>query len=70
MDTTTRVQILDKTVCISHSTNTLGKGMNPIILPPAKHQSPNSFIQQFQIKSMQKIKTIHFQIIFTLHTLA
>ena len=23
------------TVCISHSTNTLGKGMNPIILPPA-----------------------------------
>ena len=30
----TRVQILDKTDCISHSTNTLGKGMNPIILPP------------------------------------
>ena len=26
---------LDKTDCISHSTNTLGKGMNPIILPPA-----------------------------------
>ena len=25
----------DKTDCISHSTNTLGKGMNPIILPPA-----------------------------------
>ena len=21
--------------CVSHSTNTLGKGMNPIILPPA-----------------------------------
>ena len=35
MDTVTRVQILDKTDCISHSTNTLGKGMNPIILPPA-----------------------------------
>ena len=32
---TTRVQILDKTDCISHSTNTLGKGMNPIILSPA-----------------------------------
>ena len=31
----TRVQILDETDCISHSTNTLGKGMNPIILPPA-----------------------------------
>ena len=35
MDTAIRVQILDKTDCISHSTNTLGKGMNPIILPPA-----------------------------------
>ena len=35
MDTATRVQILDQTDCISHSTNTLGKGMNPIILPPA-----------------------------------
>ena len=31
----TRVQILDLTDCISHSTNTLGKGMNPIVLPPA-----------------------------------
>ena len=35
MDTVARVQILDETCCISHSTNTLGKGMNPIILPPA-----------------------------------
>ena len=35
MDTATRVQILDETDCISHSTNTLGKGMNPIILPPS-----------------------------------
>ena len=35
MDTATQVQILDLTDCISHSTNTLGKGMNPIILPPA-----------------------------------
>ena len=26
---------LDETDCISHSTNTLGKGINPIILPPA-----------------------------------
>ena len=33
MDPTTRVQILDETDCISHCTNTLGKGMNPIILP-------------------------------------
>ena len=28
-------QILDETDCISHCTNTLGKGMNPVILPPA-----------------------------------
>ena len=35
MDTATRVQILDETDCISHSTNTLGKGMNPIILSAA-----------------------------------
>ena len=38
MDMATRVQILDETDCISHSTirtNTLGKGMNPITLPPA-----------------------------------
>ena len=27
--------LLDETDCISHSTNTLRKGMNPIILPPA-----------------------------------
>ena len=26
---------LDEADCISHSTNTIGKGMNPIILPPA-----------------------------------
>ena len=32
MDTATRVQIVDETDCISHSTNTLGNGMNPIIL--------------------------------------
>ena len=35
MDTATRVQILDETDRISRSTNTLGKAMNPIILPPA-----------------------------------
>ena len=34
-DTLTRVQILDEADCISHCTNTFGKGMNPIILPPA-----------------------------------
>ena len=35
MDTATRVQTKDETDCISHCTNTLGKGMIPIILPPA-----------------------------------
>ena len=35
MDTATRVQILAEIDCISRSTNTLWKGMNPIILPPA-----------------------------------
>ena len=29
------VKILDETVCISHRTNSLGKGMNPNIVPPA-----------------------------------
>ena len=28
-------KILDETDCISQCSNTLGKGMNPIILPPA-----------------------------------
>ena len=35
MDMATRVQILGETDYISHSTNTLEKGMNPIILPLA-----------------------------------
>ena len=35
MDTATRVQILEETDCISHSTNTRGRGKNPNILPPA-----------------------------------
>ena len=35
MDTATRVQILDETDYISHSTNTFEKSMNPIIFPPA-----------------------------------
>ena len=35
MVTATPVQILDDTDSISHSTNTLAKDMNPIILPPS-----------------------------------
>ena len=42
----TQVQILDKTDCISHSTNTLGKAMNPIILPPAMGNSRTDWVLQ------------------------
>ena len=46
MDTVTRVQILDETDCISHSTNTLGKGMNPVILPPPRVNSRTDWVLQ------------------------
>ena len=36
MDMATRVQILVEAVCILHIANTIVKGMNLIILPPAK----------------------------------
>ena len=35
MDMVTQVQILDEAAGISHSANTLEKGMNPIILCPS-----------------------------------
>ena len=35
MNMVNQVQILDKAICIWHSTNTLGKGINPTILYPA-----------------------------------
>ena len=35
MDMGTQVQILDETVCISHSTDILEKGTNSTIFPPA-----------------------------------
>ena len=34
-DMDTAARHVDEADCISHSTNTLGKGMNPIILPTA-----------------------------------
>ena len=34
MDTVTRVQIWGEADCILHVTNTLRKGLNPIIFPP------------------------------------
>ena len=35
INTAMRVQVLDEDYCISHSSNTIGKGMTPIIIPPA-----------------------------------
>ena len=35
MDMAHQVQNLDKAVCISYGTDTLGKDMNPTILPPS-----------------------------------
>ena len=46
MDTATRVQILDETDCISHSTNALRKGMNPIILPQLWVNSRTDWVLQ------------------------
>ena len=36
-------EILDETDCISHSSYTLGKGINPIILPPVNSKWVNSW---------------------------
>ena len=36
MDIATRVQIMDKTISISNGSDTLWKGMNPIIVNPAQ----------------------------------
>ena len=65
MDTVTRVQILDVTDCISHSTNTFGKGMNPIILPPAMRKIVGqllTFVGYFNAKSIF-MKIVLFQTI-------
>ncbi len=35
VDMVTQVQNLDEAVCISHTVNTLGKGINSTIPPPA-----------------------------------
>ena len=39
MDMTTQVQYLDENVCILHKAHTIGKGMNPTILPQAMGKS-------------------------------
>ena len=38
MDTATRVQTLDESVCSLHNANTLGKGKKPEILPAAMNK--------------------------------
>ena len=43
MDCAVRVQILDKIVCILHSTNNLGLDMHVIILSPAMGRADFSF---------------------------
>ena len=40
--------ILDETDCVSQGTNTLRKGMNPIILPSAMGKS-DFFVQAFKM---------------------
>ena len=35
MELVTQIQILDKAVCISFSTNTLREGMHPSVVTPA-----------------------------------
>ena len=58
MDTSTRVQILDETDCISDSTNTFGKGMNPIILPPAMSDrlSSSALMRQKENSEFKPVK--------------
>ena len=51
----TRVQILDKADCISHSTNTLKRGMNPIILPPSIGRLGSSALVRQPVKEKEKI---------------
>ena len=46
----TRVQILDEAICISYCINTLGKCMNPTILPPTMYESNYVWIQLFSLQ--------------------
>ena len=51
MDMASRVKILDKDVCISHSADTFGKGTNPTTLSPAmgKIEEQTGFFFNFGI---------------------
>ena len=60
MDTVTRVQIMDEAVCISHSANTFGKGMNPTILSSAigKYKGSSLVWQLVLEKKNSKFKLV------------
>ena len=57
MDTVIRVQIQDKTVCISHSGNTLGKGMDPAISLPVSNRTERA-LQPLNSSRSIKRKTL------------
>ena len=46
----------DGTDCISHSTNTLGKGINPIILPPAMGKQQGRLISSALMRQLVQEK--------------
>ena len=54
---------LDETDCISHSTNTLGKGMNPIILPPTMGKRVGLFFSLGAATSLGEGKTLNSNLI-------
>ena len=56
IDMVTGVQILGKAVCISPSANTLGKGMNPIILPPAVEMYERAILPHIVFTDSQQVE--------------
>ena len=59
MVTATRVQILDKSDCISHSTNTLGKGMNSFIHPQAMSKLQGRLVLSLATSQEEEKLSIH-----------
>ena len=56
MDTATRVQILNGTVCISYSANTFGKSINATILLSSHEQSVEKTLEKILGEGKIKIK--------------
>ena len=54
MELATRVQTLDEAVCLSHTVNTPGKGMNPIILLLVKVKSSGK-LGSFTVVTMNSL---------------